>query len=151
MMKKITAILILLLSLNAFAQEIVLRDSLYYKGNELYTGRLKESKASGNVLASLSIRKGQLHGKSLLYHENGKAKELRTYRKGLKHGSWYSWNEQGIRIAGARYSAGLKHGKWLIWDENGQIRYIMHYKKGLKSGTWFMFDAKGEVIMKKTF
>jgi antitoxin component YwqK of YwqJK toxin-antitoxin module len=151
-MSKLFTLLLILCAFFSGAQNIELRDDgFYYQYNKLYSGRCRETNDSGRLIANLSIRKGKLNGKNLMYYENGKIKELRHYKNGMKSGSWLSWDDQGNRMASAHYLKDEKNGIWSIWDNKGQLRYHMRYRNGVKTGTWFMFDERGKLVSKKKF
>lgn len=54
-----------------YAQEITL-DGFYYLNGELYSGTVTEEYPSGNIKLRLSVRNGELHGKSEYYYPDGK-------------------------------------------------------------------------------
>jgi antitoxin component YwqK of YwqJK toxin-antitoxin module len=120
-MRKIFVIAFLLMNFFALAQDVQLKEGLYYSGKKLYSGVYKQFYKEGKLNIEMNIEKGKLNGEYTVYFESGKKQELRNYEKGLKNGLWCTWNENGIKTAEANYSNDQKDGKWFIWDDNPSI------------------------------
>lgn len=150
-MKKLFTLILVLVALFAVSQNIEITDGLYYKDNKLYKGVYKEYGSDGVLSAEMSVKKGRLDGKTIVYFPNGSKKEVRGYSNGLKSGKWLVWNEAGSITALAIYKNDKKHGTWIIWDDAGQKRYEMKYHFGEKTGIWYMWDEKGVLIMEKSY
>jgi antitoxin component YwqK of YwqJK toxin-antitoxin module len=138
-------------SVFCFSQDIELRDSLYYQGNSIYTGKYSEYNDKGVLTMQMNIVAGKPEGECSLFFENGNKKELRSYKNGMKNGTWTTWDESGNKTAEANYTLDLKDGKWYIWNSKGQKLYDMTYSNGAKTGTWQMWDDAGKLIMEKNY
>ena len=138
-MKKIFFLIFLFAFIKgSFSQDIIYKDGLYFKVQNLYSGKYFEYYENGNVKMEMNILNGRLENETILYFENGTKKEIRSYKEGKKNGTWITWNEKGIKTAEAFYTMDKKDGKWTIWDDNGQKRYEMFYSDGKKIGTWYI-------------
>ena len=133
MTKKLTFTLFLLLySYQIFSQQLVLHNGYYYTDNTqstLYTGPYTEVYPSGALKLEMFIKNGLPDGIYVVYFENGKIEEVRSYYEGKFHGTWRTYDKNGILIAEAHYNKGKKNGIWRIWDDNGILRYEMRYKR----------------------
>ena len=153
-MKKVRFIfgILLLLSVNTFAQSIKEVNGIYKVGIKPYTGRYVSVYENGNTKTEMNLKKGLKHGEARVYFENGTLNEIRSYKKNTIDGTWVTYNGNGTKVAVANYKNGKKHGEWKVWDENGKLIYEMNYLNGEKSGTWKRYSPEtGEVINERTF
>ena len=127
---------------------------LYYSDRaqtRLYTGEYREYHDNGTLKLEMRIRNGQPEGTYIVYFENRKPKDVRSYKEGKLHGLWRSYDLSGQLISEAEYRNGLKHGTWRIWDELGNLRYEMGYRDGKKVGNWRMWNERGELVDEKQY
>ncbi len=154
-MKK--AILLLLVNLmlvcGVSAQNIVLKDGLYYADNgSLFTGVHTAYFASGTKKSKFDIQEGKVNGNVTYYYEKtGTVMETGAFVSNEKSGQWLRWDEAGQKIAEAYYVSGKKNGLWLVWDAKGAKRYEMTYAMGDKKGTWIMWDENGKITSQKNY
>lgn len=146
-----TLAFLLLINIVVFAQNLEIRDGLYYKKGMLYTGTHIEYFENGNKSLVLNIRDGLEHGSLEYFYPSGIQKEYREYNDGKKTGIWITWNEAGVKIAEAGYKDDIKDGAWYVWDNKGTMLYEMHYTLGKKSATWRQWDENGKLTMEKVF
>jgi antitoxin component YwqK of YwqJK toxin-antitoxin module len=99
----------------------------------------------------MQIKNGLPEGTYIIYFENRKPQEIRSYREGKLHGLWRKYDISGQLISEAEYKNGKKHGTWRIWDELGTQRYEINYNDGNKTGFWRMWDEKGILIDEKKY
>lgn len=143
--------LFLIISSVLTAQEIR-EDGLVYLNGEKFNGTFNEHYEDGTTLKStMPVRNGQPHGKSYIYYQNGKIKEIRSYKNAQKSGKWLKYNEAGLLVSKACYKNNLKHGNWKVWDDTGILRYDLNYANGEKTGTWKMYDEKGALTESKKY
>lgn len=116
-----------------------------------YTGDYREYYGNGTVKLEMQISDGMPEGPYIVYFENRKPQEVRSYKDGKLHGLWRSYDNSGQLISEAEYKNGQKHGTWRIWDELGNQRYEMNYNNGKKTGVWRMWDEKGELVDEKRY
>lgn len=118
---------------------------------KLFSGFFREFYPGGDLKMEMFIKDGKPEGPYVIYYENARIKEVRSYHYGIYHGLWRSYNENGMLISQAEYYDGKKNGAWMVWDDNGIKRYEMSYDMGKKSGTWYMWDEKGKLISEKKY
>lgn len=153
-MKKLILSLIISLGLacGASAQNITLKDGLYYSSSgTLYTGSYIALFESGNKKSSFEISEGKLNGLVTYFYDNGKVMETGFFASNEKNGEWLRWDELGNKIDQAFYVNGKKDGLWLVWDAKGVKRYELHYDLGAKVGKWLMWDESGNLTSEKTY
>ncbi|MFZ4455347.1 MAG: toxin-antitoxin system YwqK family antitoxin [Bacteroidales bacterium] len=157
-MKKKLLLLLVILSLiihfSLFSQQIVLNNGMYYVDatqTKFYSGEYREFHANGALKLDIFIKDGKPEGPYVVYFENGKPQEIRSYLNGEFHGIWRSYNTAGILVAEAEYQHNLKSGCWKVWDDNGVLRYEMNYREGKKIGMWYMWDEKGKLMSEKNY
>ncbi|HBX51133.1 MAG: hypothetical protein A2309_05070 [Bacteroidetes bacterium RIFOXYB2_FULL_35_7] len=149
-MKKLFVIVLLCSLISfSFAQNIQEKDGKYYKEGKEYSG-IFEKNEEGTFL-KMNIVNGLLDGITMLYFDNKKQKEQRSYKEGKFDGLWITWNDQGKKMAEANYKEGKKHGKWLVWDDKGTLRYEMYYEEGVRKGKWIMWDESGKLISEQVY
>ena len=152
---------ILFLSLSAYAQQppqenlqIFQSGGIYYRDKAqkiLYTGEYREYYDNGTLKLEMQIANGVPEGTYVIYFENRKPHEIRSYKGGKLHGLWRTYDISGQLISEAEYKTGEKHGTWRIWDELGVQRYEMSYYNGKKTGIWRMWNEKGELMDEKRY
>ena len=151
----------LFLTFGAYAQQpsqenpqLYQSGGIYYRDKAQknpYTGDYREYYDNGTIKLEMQIGNGVPEGTYVIYFENRKPQEIRSYRGGKLHGLWRTYDISGQLISEAEYRTGEKHGTWRIWDELGTQRYEMNYYNGKKTGTWRMWNEKGELIDEKRY
>ncbi len=157
-MKKITIyICICLMAISTFAQEnpqIFQNAGIYYRDKALtmpYTGDFREYYDNGTIKLEMQIAGGVPEGTYVVYFENRKPQEIRSYKSGKLHGLWRTYDTAGQLNSEAEYKNGEKHGTWRIWDELGTLRYEMIYTNGIKTGVWRIWDETGKLIDERKY
>ena len=152
-MKQVILILLLFIGFlgASIAQEIIKKDGLYYKGDQLYTGEYIENYSDGILKMEMTLTEGKENGIVMIYFPTGAKKEKRSYKNGLKDGTWLTWDENSNLTAEANFKDDLKHGHWYVWDTNGNKRYDINYENGKKCGDWFMWDENGNLAMERKY
>ena len=128
------------------AQKIEEINGVFHKNSEKYTGTYTSLYEDNSLKSEIKIKKGQKHGKTLIYFSNGHLNEIRSYKHNQMHGKWVMYNEHGVKISVARYKNGKKHGKWIIWNDYGNLLYKLEYDEGEKTGLWKKYDEQGKLI-----
>jgi antitoxin component YwqK of YwqJK toxin-antitoxin module len=148
----LTFAFILFATLQIAAQDIVLKEGLYYTSNgTLYSGTYNSYSQTGSKLASIMLVDGKKNGPATYYFENGNVKEMGVFLNNEKNEQWLDWDEAGNKIAEAFYSNGKKNGTWMIWDTRGTKRYEMYYSMDKKVGKWSMWDENGNLSSEKLY
>ncbi|WP_346862339.1 toxin-antitoxin system YwqK family antitoxin [uncultured Draconibacterium sp.] len=133
------------------AQKIEEIDGIFYKNSEKFTGTYLDFYSENVIKSEVKIKKGEKHGKTTIYFENGHVNEIRSYKHNLMHGKWVMYNEHGIKISIARYKNGKKHGKWTIWNDYGNLLYELEYDNGNKTGVWKKYDEQGNLTSEREY
>ncbi|HSH66741.1 MAG TPA: toxin-antitoxin system YwqK family antitoxin [Bacteroidia bacterium] len=134
------------------AQNLVLKDGLYYASNgSLYSGTYNSYGQNGSKLASITLMDGKKNGPATYYYENGNIKEMGVFLNNEKNEQWLHWDEAGNKIAEAFYVEGKKNGTWMIWDAKGTKRYEMYYSMDKKIGKWSMWNENGQLTSEKLY
>jgi len=152
-MKTLSIILVIFSFSTVVSAQLIQKEDgkLYNQTGNLYSGTYIEYYPSGNKRIEMSITDGQKNGKTCLYFDNLKTKEVRSFSFDLMDGVWKTFNENGIKIGEAGYKNGIKHGRWLVWDDNGVLRYEMEYANGEKTGLWSIWDTEGKLVQQKSY
>lgn len=141
-------------SLPASDPKPVESDGVYFTDasqTRLFSGFYREYYESGDLKLEMYIKDGKPEGPYVVYFQNARISEVRSYHSGVFHGIWRTYNENGMLISQAEYKNGKKDGFWMVWDDSGIKRYEMQYSNGKKIGTWFMWDEKGKLISEKSY
>ena len=91
---------------NQFVGSIVEKDGVYFTDatqNQLYTGEYREYYDNGTLKLEMQIKNGSPEGIYVVYFDNKKPKEIRSYKNGLFHGIWRSYHVNGLLISEAEY------------------------------------------------
>ena len=148
----LTAIVLLLISLNIYGQIVRVENAKYFDTkHNLYNGKYEEFFDNGNKKLVMFLKDGKQDSTTILYFEDGKINEIRSYKNSLRHGKWETYNSKGQKLAEAWYRNDKKDGIWRIWDENGTLRYKMPYSNDERIGEWFIYNEKGEILDQKIF
>ena len=134
--------------------QIYQNGGIYYRDKAqkiLYTGDYREYYDNGTLKLEMQIGNGVPQGTCVVYFENRKPQEIRSYKNGKLHGLWRTYDISGQVISEAEYRNGEKHGTWRIWDELGTLRYEMNYSNGEKTGIWRMWNEKGELMEERRY
>ena len=64
------------------------------------------------------FHKAPLHGRVMVWHENGQRKSRYTYKDGKQSGRWTDWYESGQKQSDGFYKDGQQDGSWTEWYTN---------------------------------
>ena len=138
MMKIITTLCLVLLSVHSYSQEIipevetVARNSLMYHQdtNELVTGTVEGFHENGQLEYRRDYKDGEQVGLYEIFHENGQLESRGNVKNGNMEGLWEWFNEDGQIKKRGSYKDGKPHGLWEYFDENGNLTKTEEYKDG---------------------
>jgi antitoxin component YwqK of YwqJK toxin-antitoxin module len=148
----LSVIVFIVVALNISGQIVRVENAKYFDTkHNLYNGKYEEFYDNGNNKLVMFLKNGEQDSTTLLYFEDGKINEIRSYKNGLRHGKWETYNSKGQKLAEAWYRNDKKDGIWRIWDENGILRYKMPYSNDERIGEWFIYNEKGEILDQKIF
>ena len=84
-------------------------DGFFYRDRqqyELYTGDYREYYENGTLKLEMQIRDGLPEGPYIVYFENRRPQEIRSYKGGKLHGLWRSYDISGQITSEAGYKNG---------------------------------------------
>jgi antitoxin component YwqK of YwqJK toxin-antitoxin module len=97
----------------------------------------------GNLLAKFFYDKGDLSGKAIYYHSNGKIRKTTPYVKNELHGDEIYYDAEGEKTGKISYHNGVKHGKSIYQGCKNCPKFTEEYKQGLLiSGVYYNFDGR---------
>ena len=77
----------------------VLSEGVYFTDvsqTKLYSGIYREYYENGALKLELFLEDGRPEGTYVVYFENGRPNEVRSYHKGQFHGVWRTYNSSGL-------------------------------------------------------
>lgn len=74
---------------------------------------------------------GQIHGKYIIWFDNGQKKIEWNFDQGIRNGKCERWMENGQKKSEASYLKGKLHGKLILWDSNGILIKEEVYQRGV--------------------
>jgi antitoxin component YwqK of YwqJK toxin-antitoxin module len=83
--------------------------------NTLYTGEYNEYYDNGTLKLQVQIKEGVPEGTYVVYFENRKPQEIRSYKDGKLHGLWRTYDISGQLLSEAEYKNDQKHGTWRVY------------------------------------
>lgn len=81
-------------------------------------------------------------------YPDGQLSSLSDFRKDREgnrvlHGRYLLWYENGQPCIEGQYLDGAQHGRWRAWYPNGQLRQDCHYDRGVPAQITIMWDRDG--------
>lgn len=153
MKKRITALFMMFIALNCFAQKMkdlkVLNHFSFNNGDFYSEGYLEPSGThihTSNKKTYTWFAGGQLHQTQGNYKDrlldgtytdsyaNKQLAQKGTYKKGLQRGNWSKWREDGTLSFYSHYKKGQLNHYQISYDSVGFPAKRIHYRKGIKQG-----------------
>lgn len=93
---------------------------------------------------------GELHGKKIVYYDNGKVAEEINYVNGKIEGvsNWYSL--KGVKLKAFTYENNQLHGSAKYYSGKGDLIIEGQYKRDKKTGVW-KYYKNGKLVDEKDF
>ena len=144
--------IILLFSLNPYAEELsswselIKRGNTYFKksDDEPFTGILKNFFPSGKISVIDHFKDGKQHGEFKSFHENGNISMKGKFINGKQDGFWFEYYDDGSLYWKLKYTMGEKaDGLFKMYHQNGNVKSEVMYKDNKPSTNWVYFDDKG--------
>ena len=121
------------------------------KTQEPYTGTITKYHENGKIQGVLSYREGLRHGESKAFYESGQILISMNLKDGVVHGDLIRYHENG-KIAGAsHYIDGKVHGKTQDYYEDGQPERIMTSENGELHGDFIEYYPNGNISLKAVY
>ena len=142
--------------------DLEFKDSIYYKNNVPYSGKIEYYYSSGKISYSGQLRDGLLDSIFFEYKRNGKLASACGYCGG-KRAYYYTYSvlmsglpsiekmtfpyyefyrQKSIKKQGY-YFDGEEQGLWKVYYKNGDIKKEIEYHKGETVYPYFTWDKKG--------
>ena len=142
-MRSLVAVLIFLLPLSSFSEEIyiddlILRYDLYYKE---FTDVPFTGEVTGNTEGKFIS--GKKEGKWKKYFDNGQLIYIGNYKKGKKEGIWARYHKNGQLGTKGNYKSGKREGEWISYFDNGQIFTTGYMIEGKPDGKMISYQYDG--------
>lgn len=127
---------------------LVQRNKLFYKkfSNEPFTGRVSDKTYEGY------IQNGNVEGKWIEYHENGKPKIIGNWRNGLGNGDFFWYSDYGYKTEKRTFSNGKLVGYIeTFWKPSGKLKDKRPIKNGKVHGNSLTFHPNGNLWSEKEY
>jgi antitoxin component YwqK of YwqJK toxin-antitoxin module len=133
---------------NTALDNIEIRNGLYYRDKQPYTGCLFSLQHKGKDTAySGHFKQGREHGVYKKWYPNGRLMEVRVYENGKKTGIHKGYWPDGRLRFRYHFSRDLYEGYQYRWHENGQLYSRKNYSKGQEAGMQQEWDKQGNLVV----
>lgn len=105
----------------------------------------------GKVKAECYYLKGELHGPSTFYKEDGGILTQTWFIKGKRQGKSKVFYLKGSLFSLQRFVNGVWHGLQEFYYENGTHKTIMNYHKGKLKGKVLVYSGQGQIEREMIF
>ena len=108
-------------------------------------GEWKFYYANGTLKEIANYKNGELDGKSVTYHENGKPDHELVYVDGQAQGYYKKFTKYGVLKEEGYYEDGKLHGPSTRYYNEGELSEKAFYWKGKKNGQQFSYRIDGSL------
>lgn len=107
-------------------------------------------KNDGALETAYVEKDGLFHGQYLLFYPSGSVKEEVFYEKGQLHGPSSFWSEEGVLLAKSLYVKGKEEGECFWYYPSGVIYSIQRFQRGLWHGLqeYYYEDGTAKTLVK---
>ena len=98
-----------------------------------------------NVYEAYIEKEGVIEGEAILYYPDGKIKQVTYYKKGQLHGPSRFYSEEGGLLSESWFIEGLQEGKCYAYYPSSHLYSLHRYKKGLMEGLQEFYHEDGGV------
>ena len=110
------------------------------------------SDIDGKLITTENYKRGQLHGKSVLFYvDNGVEAEVTHYVDGKKEGDFRKYFPDGKLMTKGNYLNDQLDGEFVVYYNNGSIEISGKYKNGIKQGNWDYFTEEGTRLTEEEY
>ncbi len=119
-------------------------------------GELKENIIEPPFEKSWKEKKYRVDGRTDLvyiegFHYLGAKRSIGFMRRGEKHGKWVLWYESGHKVGEFNYTDGVENGDFIEWFEDGTLKAKYAFKDGQKDKVWTTYHANGKKSRETTY
>jgi len=100
----------------------------------------------GTKARQINFRNGEIDGKFIEYHANGKVMESAEYQVGQIVGEHEEFYADGTPKQTTPYVAGLKHGEQIAYWNTGKVKEKRNFKFGEEQGLRTFHDQTGKLL-----
>ena len=94
--------------------------------------------------AEVSFSRGQLHGESRTWREDGTLWSVQAYEFGVEQGMWTNYHANGQKYDELTYVGGQREGMHTVWYADGTKQQESHWRNGLLHGAWATWYPDGK-------
>lgn len=96
--------------------------------NNCLHGRILIYDENGKTVYDRSYKDDYLEGNSLFYYANGKLRESIINVNDEREGEYVLYSPMGLKLEEGNYKAGMKIGVWKFYDNKGNVKHNVLYK-----------------------
>ena len=126
---------------------LTLVNGVYHFHDKAYSGYIKEMYAASQTKCIFGFLNGQQQGLSLVYFENGKLHESRSYKQGKSYGRHYGFWENGNPKFDYIYMDDRREGLQKQWYENGGKYSFLTFKNDREDGMQNAWRENGKTYI----
>ncbi len=86
---------------------------------------------------------GQLHGKQVIYYDNGKVYDEKLFENAVENGVWVKYYADGTKMLLGNVKDGKLQGKFQKWHSNGSVEAEGQYADDVTDGKWTYYSDDG--------
>lgn len=118
---------------------------IYTRDKESYAkqGNYIKYDAAGTIIEEAEYINDTLHGRRILYFENGQPQYVENYNMGEFSGLYQAYYESGALELSGKYSKGAMNGEWIRNYPNGQQMETVIFKDNQENGPFVEWHKNG--------
>jgi antitoxin component YwqK of YwqJK toxin-antitoxin module len=106
---------------------------------------------TGEVSRKYNLVSGRKEGIMTDFYKSGIKRAEKNFQNDLQHGKTEVWHENGRLKEVQYYEKGNQILGDTIYHENGKTYMIIPYEKNVKQGDFYMYDSTGVLMYKAKF
>lgn len=107
-------------------------------------GHLQAYSDSGELIEEANYEKDTLHGKRVLYFQEGGKQIVEHYIKGKFHGPYFTFFPDGKPYVEGEYQNNVMSGVWKTYYPSGQLKEEVTFKDNLENGPFKEYHENGK-------
>ena len=98
------------------------------------------------LAAERSYRRGQMDGKQITYHKDGRKQMEITLVNGSREGPYVEWYDNGQVRSEGKFYKDQNDGEVSYWYDDGRPWAVYNYFRGRPTGRWLQWDRDGHIV-----